>query len=258
MTHALLRILRSLGVSSASALAASCSTFVPPPNVDLAGTQPLESWSRVLGQHVDERGTIDFDGLAADSGDLDIMVAWIADPSSGGQPPGPARIAHLCNAYNALAMYNVLHGGVMPKKKASFFYFRTLAFEGGRISLYDLENDVIRPLGEPRIHFALNCMVRSCPRLPREPFDAIDAARFEEQLDAAAREFFNDPQHVELWPEEGKVLFSAILEWYEEDFLTVAPSLVAYANRYRTQPIPEDWEVGFREYDWTLNAPAAK
>ena len=52
----------------------------------------------------------------------------------------------------------------------------------------------------------------------------------------------------------GKVRFSAILDWYEEDFLAVAPSLIAYANRYRDEPIPEHWEVGFLDYDWTLNA----
>ena len=43
---------------------------------------------------------------------------------------------------------------------------------GKTISLYKLENDVIRPLGEERVHFALNCMVVSCPRLPRAAFSA--------------------------------------------------------------------------------------
>ena len=47
---------------------------------------------------------------------------------------------------------------------------------------------------------------------------------------------------------------SAILDWYREDFLAVAPSLVAWLNRYRDEPVPEDYEVGFLPYDWTLNA----
>ena len=45
------------------------------------------------------------------------------------------------------------------------------------MSLYTFENEVIRPLGEPRVHFALNCLVRGCPRLPPTPFVA-------ERLDA--------------------------------------------------------------------------
>ena len=54
-----------------------------------------------------------------------------------------------------------------------------------------------------------------------------------------------------------EVRVSAILDWYEEDFLAVAPSLVAYLNRYRDEPIPEDWDVAFLDYDWSLNARAA-
>ena len=42
------------------------------------------------------------------------------------------------------------------------------------MSLYTLENDVIRPLGDERVHFALNCMVVSCPRLPRVAFTQYD------------------------------------------------------------------------------------
>jgi len=108
---------------------------------------------------------------------------------------------------------------------------------------------VIRPLGEERVHFALNCMVRGCPRLPREPFGS---GELDARLDAAAREFAGDPRHARV--EDGKLRLSPILDWYEEDFLQVAPSLVAYLNRYRDEPLPQDLDVRFLKYDWTLNA----
>ncbi|MCI0400628.1 MAG: DUF547 domain-containing protein [Gammaproteobacteria bacterium] len=38
------------------------------------------------------------------------------------------------------------------------------------MSLYAYENDVIRKLGEPRVHFALNCVALGCPILPKKPF----------------------------------------------------------------------------------------
>ncbi|MEM8714048.1 MAG: DUF547 domain-containing protein, partial [Planctomycetota bacterium] len=167
-----------------------------------------------------------------------------------GDLEGAEEIAYLINAYNALAMYGVLHAGVRPKAKIRFFYLREFEENGRRISLYDFENDVIRKRGEPRIHFALNCMVRSCPRLPRVPFTGT---ALNSQLEAAAHEFFNDPRHVQLEPDRKTVRFSAILDWYESDFLDVAPSLIDYANRYRDEPIPEDWKVRFLDYDWTLN-----
>ena len=57
------------------------------------------------------------------------------------------------------------------------------------MSLYTYENDVIRPLGDPRVHVSLNCMVRGCPRLPRSPFSG---KVLQKQLEALAIEFFNE------------------------------------------------------------------
>ena len=37
------------------------------------------------------------------------------------------------------------------------------------------------------------------------------------------------------------------------DFLKKAPSLIAYANRYREAKIPDSYRVEFIPYDWTLN-----
>jgi hypothetical protein len=231
-------------------LLASCSALVPAPDVSLEGLDPQAAWSRHLAAHVDESGTIDFDAMKESAPDLDVFVAWIAEPRST-KLSSEEEVAYLVNAYNALAMYGVLHSGVLPKSKIRFFYFCEFEENDREISLYDYENDVIRKRGDPRIHFALNCMVRACPRLPNAPFRA---EILDEQLDAAAREFFNDTKHVQLDAEARVVRFSLILDWYEEDFLAVAPSLIAYANRYRTEPIPEDWRVKFLTYDWTLQS----
>ncbi|MEM6673516.1 MAG: DUF547 domain-containing protein [Planctomycetota bacterium] len=228
---------------------ASCSGLVPAPDLPLDGVDPEAAWASHLDRHVDEGGRIDFAGMETERADLDRFVAWIAEPRADDRE-GAAELAYLINAYNALAMYGVLDSGRLPREKIRFFYLCEFQEGGRRISLYDLENDVIRALGEPRIHFALNCMVRSCPRLPRVPFQA---AILDGQLEAAAREFFNDPRHVQLVPDDETVLFSKILDWYEEDFLGAAPSLIAYANRYRDEPIPESWRVRFLDYDWSLN-----
>lgn len=233
---------------------AACATQVPPPRIDLAGQDAGAAWGRVLATHVDDAGRIDFTALGRDSRDLDVMVASLAatDPDSAPAafPTAAERIAFHLNAYNALAMYNVLHAGVLPVDTVKFFYLRELRLGGRWISLYAYENDVIRPIGEERAHFALNCMVRACPRLPRQPFTA---AALEQQLDAAAREFFAKPLHVRVDDAARTVWFSQILEFYTGDFLAKAPSLIEYANRYRTEKIPTDYKVAFTPYDWTLN-----
>jgi hypothetical protein len=217
---------------------------------------PYDAWARTLQRAVDEQGRIDFRAVAADPADLGAFVGWIAQVSPAHDParfPSRAdRLAYYLNAYNALAMYAVLYSGRLPQDKIRFFALSGLDVGGATISLYALENDVIRPLGEPRVHFALNCMVRSCPRLPRQPFDA---ARLDAQLDQAAREFLNQPRNVQVDPAARTVRLSSILKWYAADFLAVQPTLIAFVNRYRdpAQQIPPDYDVAFLPYDWTLN-----
>ena len=240
-------------------LAAGCAVSVPTPKaVPQRPRDAGESWTRVLSRFVDERGRVDFRGLSADPGDLDAFVAHVAAVSPDSDPSAFTRpgqtLAYYINAYNSLAMYNVLRSGIPPELesiKFRFFYRDRLLLGGRRISLYTVENRSVRPLGDPRVHFALNCMVRGCPRLPREPFEA---ERLEEQLDAAARLFFSEARHVELHPDRNTVRFSKILDFYTADFLAKAPSLIAYANLYRGEKIPSDWKVEFLPYDWTVNA----
>lgn len=233
-----------------------CTTTLPVP---LAATgDPDAAWARVLAQRVDAAGRVDFAGLAADPADLRSWVAAIARTAPNNAPaafPSPADVlAFHINAYNGLAMYAVLAAGIPERlslaDRVRFFKLTRVVIGAVPISLYDYENDIIRPLGEPRVHFALNCMVVSCPRLPRRPFTA---AGLDAELEAATREFFDDPRHVMLDAAARRVRVSAILDFYPADFLAKAPSLLAYANRYRTMPVPEDFTFGFLDYDWTIN-----
>lgn len=200
---------------------------------------------------------MDYAGMAQSPEDLETYVAWAARTGPESEParfPTLAdKLAYYINTYNALAMYNILKSNFPPdlyRVRVAFFYKNRFETGGRFISLYALENQVIRPLGDPRVHAALNCMARGCPRLPREPFEA---GKLDAQLEALAKEFFDEERHVELQPERRTVRFSQILQFYPEDFLKKAPSLIAYANQYRRQRIPEGWQVAYIPYDWTLN-----
>lgn len=233
-------------------MVASCASNVSTPRPAIESlASPEGAWGSVLSRAVDDGGRIDFAGISSDPANLDAYVAWLSRAQT--PPAREAKLAHLLNAYNALAMYNAVRSGIpaeLDSRKVKFFYRDRFELGGRRISLYALENLGIRPLGDPRVHFALNCMARSCPRLPKEPFRAetLDA-----DLDRLAREFCNDPRNVTTDPAAKVVRFSEILKFYTEDFLKAAPSLIAYANRYRDEKIPEDYRVEFIPYDWTLN-----
>lgn len=219
---------------------------------------PYGTWRRVLERYVDDLGRVDFAALAHDRTDLNKFVAWVYDNGPNNRPERfPTRnqvLAFHVNAYNALAMYKVLETGIPTTlaglRKVWFFYFGKVQVGGEAITLYDYENKVIRPLGEPRVHVALNCMSVSCPRLPREPFLP---EHLEEQLEREAKRFFNERRNVQVDETTKTLRLSEIFEFYTSDFLAVAPSLPAYVNRYREKAVPENYQIEFIPYDWTIN-----
>jgi hypothetical protein len=248
-----------LPAAMAVVTAAGCAISVPAPRTAaVAPDSAHAAWAAALSRFVDERGRIDFAGVARDSADLDRYAAYVAAVDPESEPVAfPVRsdaLAYYLNAYNALAMYNVVQSGIPPELssiKVRFFYRNRLRMGGRSISLYSLENRIVRPMGDPRVHFALNCMVRGCPRLPRQPFEGV---RLDTQLDAAARLFVSEERNVRLDPARRTVLLSEIFRFYTQDFLAKAPSLIAYVNLYRAEPIPLDWGVEFVPYDWVLNS----
>ena len=221
----------------------------------------IDAWSRVLSAYVDDQGRTDFKSLSRNPSDLKAFVDVLAKTGPRTRPdlfdaPDKALAFHI-NAYNALAMHGVIEEGI-PKgfsgfsKRAKFFKFRKVKLDGVTTNLYDYENDVIRPLGDPRVHFALNCMVRDCPRLPREPFDA---GQLEQQLQNLTVEFFNKAKYLRVDAAKQEVWISEILKFYTEDFVRSGKrrDLIGYINRYTKDTIPSDYRVRFIDYDWTIN-----
>jgi len=243
-----------------AALLAGCTTYVPPPftGEPTPLRPPEEAWARVLKNHVDEQGRVDFPGLARNAADLERYVAWIADRSPDRWPdlyPTRAHVAayHL-NAYNALAMYNMLGMGVPQSlsllERREFFEKREMFVGGQPQSLRDYRAQIVEGLGDPRVHFALSSMLASDPRLAREPFRS---AGLDQQLDRAARRFFAEERNLRVDERRRTIVLSAVIEANAPDFLRAAPSLAAYAGAFRDSPLPEGYAVEFAEFDWTVH-----
>ena len=236
-----------------------------------ADTFSHHDWTAVLRRFVDERGQVDYQGLARDREDLDRYIAAIevVSPKSNPEqfPDRDHELAYYINAYNAQVFKGVLDRG--PEEKSvwkglisgyGFFVRMKITIGGERTNLKKLEDETIREgYRDPRVHAALNCASVGCPRLPREAFDP---ERLDEQLDAAMREFASDGRHVRIDEARRRAWLSKIFDWFEEDFTDYEKragkrdaKLIDYVNRYRPDEarIPREYKIKFLKYDKSIN-----
>jgi hypothetical protein len=229
-------------------------------------------WDSVLSAFVDERGTVDYEALSRAPQALDRFLAAVERVSPDSDPSlfsaRQDQLAYFLNAYNAWVFRGVLARG--PEKESvwkgglvsgySFFVGMDIVLGGVRTNLKKLEDKAIRArFADPRIHAALNCASRGCPRLPQKAFEP---ATLEAELDTAMREFVAEKRNVSVDATARTATLSKIFDWFSADFLAFEkrqgrsdPNLLDYVNRFRAADaqVPRDLRVRFAEYDKRLN-----
>ena len=228
-------------------------------------------YEAVLKQYVDEEGKVDYAGLKS-SNALEPYLADLArtDPLA---MPKAERLAFMINAYNAYTLKLILDNYPIPSikhitpirlkgrslyipKLNSPFAYKIANVGGKALSLGYIEHQSIRKaFAEPRIHFALVCAAKGCPRLRRE---AYTGARLSEQLDDQAYIFLRNPEKNLIPCDPGTVLLSPIFSWFRYDFGRNKRERLAFIARYFDGPVREKLEAGhyhiaYHDYDWSLN-----
>jgi hypothetical protein len=226
------------------------------PDSRLVETLDYAPWDALLRAHVRD-GFVDYPAFGASAEFAEFRRA-LRRVRFTRETTMATRKALWLNGYNVAAIAGVLGGG-SPETllgRARFFWRTRFALGGEEITLADLENERLRRLGDPRIHFAIVCASASCPRLASEAFGP---ARLDEQLDRATRAFINDPTRNAFDLDGGVALLSQIFEWYEEDFRATDGTLSEYIARYVADPqvaaaLREGaLEIEYLPYDWSLN-----
>jgi hypothetical protein len=232
-------------------------------------------WTAVLQRFVDARGMVDYRGLARDRAVFDRYVARLerVGPKTSPElfPDRAHQLAYYLNAYNAMVFKGVLlrgpeeesvwTGGLLPGQTGyAFFVGMDITVGGEETNLKELEDDVVRAgFQDPRVHAALNCASRGCPRLPQKAFEG---ATLEQELDAAMRELVAEARNVKVDPAARTVTLSKIFDWFADDFLAYERrngnprgTQVDYVNRYRAAgaKLPRDFALAFFEYDKRVN-----
>lgn len=244
----------ALSILAAFAVAASAS----------AAGFSYDDWNAILATFVDGRGYVAYQALAKDRAALDRFTDSIAKVGPKTRPDlfptQESRLAYYLNAYNALVFKGVLargpekesvwSGGLVPGQTGiKFFISNKYSLDGETTGLKALEDDVVRAqFKDPRVHSALNCASKGCPRLPQKAFDP---ASLDAELDAAMREFVGEERNVKVDGATRTVTLSKIFDWFAADF----GNQIDFVNRYRPEgsKIPRDHRVAFFEYDKSIN-----
>ncbi len=242
-----------------------------------AGLPDHSAFTPVLAAVV-EGPLVNYARLAADPAGLNRYIAALAstDPSALAAASRNERLAFWINAYNACMLKRVIEhypirkaGGLLRLKNAAagrpensvwqigdVFTAAHCPVAGAERSQDEIEHEIIRPMGDPRIHFAINCAALSCPPLISR---AYLAGTLDGQLDDRVHAFIGDPVHFEVPVADGTptVMVNRVLDWFSEDF-GGPEGIVAFLAGYvdgaaRAALTGPDARLVFFDYDWTLN-----
>lgn len=227
------------------------------PNAAQAGDWDL--LDAVLAQYVApvQRADIRFHGVDYGALAVDPRYPQLLTQIEASKPDqmhnADERLAFYINAYNVYAIKMVIDNLPMDSIRDAGSLFTSVwkkpvgNIAGEPVTLDEIEHAILRPMGEPRIHFAIVCASLSCPNLRQE---AYRAEKLEEQLEDQARKFLHDDTKG-LTIEGGRVRLSQIFDWFEEDFET-SGGVEAFVRSYLDLPEQISWRANL-PYDWDLN-----
>lgn len=213
----------------------------------------VENYNRLLGKYVTSGG-VKYAAWKANAADMQA-IQGVVDAIAAGNVSGMGKkeqLAFYVNAYNAWILHETL--GKYPTKSVkdalfTFFTSKRIKVAGDQTGFKALEDNVIRKMGDPHVHVALNCASRSCPPLQAEAFRA---EKLDAQFEKLAKAFVNSDRGVMMGADKKSVQLSKIFDWYKDDFKGEGGP-VAFINKRRSTPIPSDAKISYQDYDWSLN-----
>jgi hypothetical protein len=242
-------------VTSGNARAQRADCF----DVDLYG-KVLQAHTRAVPEVVGTR--VDYPGLREDLEWKSVLRSVRAcDPKT--LATREVQLAFWINVYNIFALDLVAkHWPVDSIKDIGSLLFPVWDKTAGDVfgstyTLDQIENEKIRPLGDPRIHAAIVCASISCPSLAREPFVS---AQIDAQLDAAFARFVANPDKgFRLDRESNTIHLSSIFKWFAADFdkqggpLAVIARHLGASDRAWVEANGAKARLEYMDYDWRVN-----
>lgn len=206
------------------------------------------TWDTLLKKHVTQEGWVSYRDFKKDEAILDYYLRSLANNPPSEVASKNAKLAYYINLYNAGTVKLILnHYPLNSIKEISNPWGKAFLKVGQKtISLEEIEHVILRKMGEPRIHFAINCASISCPRLLNQ---AYTSQNIELQLQNVTKSFILNQEKNKIDAEDWKL--SKIFKWFSADFNSYG-GVIAFINQYLQAPIHKP-RVTYTTYDWGLN-----
>lgn len=167
---------------------------------------------------------------------------------------GKDAMAFWINAYNLLTIDLIIRqnerdsikkiGGLLGNAWKDYHW----TIGGKQYALDDIEHGILRKMGDPRIHMAINCASLSCPDLRAE---AYTAEKLDAQLNEQVGLFLRNEEKGIRKTEDG-IELSKIFDWFEEDF-KAGGGVIAFIHRHDPSVAKDARINGYFDYNWKLN-----
>ncbi len=206
-------------------------------------------WTNFLQKYVSSQGHVNYKAIHQHPEDLQTYLQELSKTVPNENWTKNEALAFWINAYNAFTIKLIIDNYPLKSiKDIKKPWSKNFIKIGNKtISLNHIEHDILRKMGEPRIHFAIVCASISCPKLKNE---AYTAENLENQLTQAAKNFLNDPSKNAI--SANNLELSKIFKWFGSDF-TKHGSLIDFLNVYSDIQISNDAKINFKDYNWDLN-----
>lgn len=226
-----------------------------------------EEWDALLQKYVDDRSLVAYAEWKDNAGDvqsLDRYLARMGCVDLSKPAAKNAQLAYWINVYNALTIHGILREYPTTSirnhtaKLSGYNIWKDLLLwvDGKNDSLDDIEHQILRKMGEPRIHFAIVCASIGCPPLANRVYSA---ETLDSQLSANARRFFAQPANFRTDERSRTVYVSELLKWYGTDFAPAPAEQMKTLLPYFPASESLSWIeepgaiVKYLDYNWSLN-----
>ena len=171
------------------------------------------------------------------------------------------KLAFWINTYNILAIKMVVdHYPIKSIRDIGSFFSPVWRKPAGIVAekertLDEIEHEILRKLGEPRIHVAIVCASVSCPDLRLEAFKAkVLNKQLSNQLKAFLK---STAKGMKIEQNKRQLYLSSIFKWFEDDFESRG-GVLKFISKYVPNSVAKeltepDINVSYLPYNWGLN-----